>query len=806
MLRFFLIFFFIVLFLFPVPTPAEATEPDGLTMSVQAAFGGRFKFGEWLPIYVTVENAGSDLSGEIRAEVTNQTGQLNFVTPADMPAGARKRFTLYVLPNNYSRAIDVALVRDDEVLLTSEVSLTVLANDRYVLGIAAADATGLSTMNPPHLPGRRERSETMTVSLDEIPGRPEGLRLLDALILNDVDTTLLTPDQQTTLDHWVANGGRLILGGGAGARRTLTGLPPRLQPVTLIDIQEVPDLSGLAAYAQKPLRIPGPFVLARVQPQPDTIVRLDLSGPQGDENSSSADLPLVIELPVGAGHVDFIALDLTQSPFDTWAGVTEFTKRLLAPDAAWAEHLPPDVAPQQMSDSQISQALTNLPALDLPSVRFLGILLAGYILLVGPVNYLVLRWRDRLAWAWVTIPTLTLAFSALAFGLGFNQRGSDIIVNQISIIELGPAGQASRERTYVGIFSPRRRAYDIEIGARTLIRPLDERYNPWDNALNNSGVMSVVQGEPAQVRGLMVNQWSMQSFVAETMPAESLELSSELSVDRNSLHGHLKNLGTAAWQDVIVIFDNQFQKVGNLQPGQSAAVNLDLSRNSDMMGFGSYMLFQDEFSNPTGPDREVTFKQRVLDGVIFNNFRTDIGQGPFVIGWLEDSPLPIRIENNEIDTQKTSLIYGSLPFSFGGSQVIMPPGFSQMETLSLSGDTSPCHYGQQIRGYYVFQGTVEARLSLPSKLRNIQLKALDLYINTDPGWPTLPEVGLYDQIDGDWVALDQAQVGPNPIREIDRFYDPETASVQVRLSNIDNADFRGGGCLYLDLALEGERQ
>ena len=44
-------------------------------------------------------------------------------------------------------------------------------------------------------------------------------------------------------------------------------------------------------------------------------------------------------------------------------------------------------------------------------------MLAGYILLVGPVNYFVLRWRDRLAWAWITIPTLTLAFSALAYGI-----------------------------------------------------------------------------------------------------------------------------------------------------------------------------------------------------------------------------------------------------------------------------------------------------------------------------------------------------------------------------------------------------
>ena len=41
-------------------------------------------------------------------------------------------------------------------------------------------------------------------------------------------------------------------------------------------------------------------------------------------------------------------------------------------------------------DSQVLAALNTLPALALPPVVLL-ILLAGYILLVGPLNYLLLR-------------------------------------------------------------------------------------------------------------------------------------------------------------------------------------------------------------------------------------------------------------------------------------------------------------------------------------------------------------------------------------------------------------------------------
>lgn len=83
----------------------------------------------------------------------------------------------------------------------------------------------------------------------------------------------------------------------------------------------------------------------------------------------------------------------------------------------------------------MSSALSQLPSLDLPSVRGLGILLAIYIALVGPVNYLLLRWFRRLHWAWITIPLLTLIFSAGSFGIGYAMRGTDLILNHIAVVE-----------------------------------------------------------------------------------------------------------------------------------------------------------------------------------------------------------------------------------------------------------------------------------------------------------------------------------------------------------------------------------
>jgi len=51
-------------------SPARAqSQQSGMTMSAEAAFEGHFKYGEWLPVWVQVENNGADLDAELRVRI-----------------------------------------------------------------------------------------------------------------------------------------------------------------------------------------------------------------------------------------------------------------------------------------------------------------------------------------------------------------------------------------------------------------------------------------------------------------------------------------------------------------------------------------------------------------------------------------------------------------------------------------------------------------------------------------------------------------------------------------------------------------
>ena len=120
-------------------------------------------------------------------------------------------------------------------------------------------------------------------------------------------------------------------------------------------------------------------------------------------------------------------------------------------------------------DSQIVYALQNLPSVDLPPIEQLFVLLIAYIALIGPINYLVLRRLDKREWAWVTIPALVVVFAFGSYGLGATLKGSDVIVNQITVVRAAQGTGRGIGQAYIGVYSPSR---------RTLRRPHSRRGAP----------------------------------------------------------------------------------------------------------------------------------------------------------------------------------------------------------------------------------------------------------------------------------------------------------------------------------------
>jgi hypothetical protein len=774
-------------------------------MEVEAAFDGHFKYGEWLPVWVRLENDGPDLEAEVRVRVPGRSGATTFAAPAALPTGSRKLIPVYVLPNNFSHALEVELVAGGEVLLAQEIPVEPQPNINYQVGLVVPERGALALVMGASLPGRERPKTLVDLSPAGLPERAEGLYSFDTLILNDTDTSTLTPEQKTALETWVRQGGHLVIGGGLGARRTVAGLPGGLLPLLPYGEVELESVSALADFAgSEAVRVPGPFVAATGQEA------------EGRTLVAQGDLPLVRQRAVGAGKVDFIALDLATSPFDAWAGTTAFWEELLLPGAAYPDWLPPDMSARQMKAGRMAYALSSLPALDLPSIRGLGLLLILYVVIVGPVNYLVLRWRKRLHWAWVSVPLITVVFSAGAFGVGYALRGTDLILNKIAVIEVG-SDRTAKITSYLGLFSPARQSYEIEVKDRSLLSPLTPDYNPWGpSSAGAGGDIVFVQGEPSHVRGLAVNQWSMQTFMTEGVQPDFGAIDADLKFEGEALAGTIRNETPYTLKDTVLVLGNHFVRMNDLGPGQETPVNLELSNPTERFGQPlSFQLFEDQLGQPgpSGPPREAEVKRTVVENVLNNNVGVSLTpstnplgsegaafRGLAFLGWSDEAPPDVRVAGRAPGQKTTALLYAPLSYHLPEKgNLSMPPGLIPGTLVKLPIDGGPC--GPDAASLYLGQGEAVFEFQLPDETRDIRVDEIKLIIGTDGGgWWQPPDTAVYDWGRETWFALSDPVLGVNVVSDAATMVSDD-GLVRVRMS----ADSNQGGCLYLELGLEGRR-
>ncbi len=767
---------------FPPPAQAASTAENAPQMKASAAFEGYFKYGEWLPVWIDLENQGQDVEGEVRIQVSGSQGTIVYSASVSLPSGSHKLVPIYVLPNNFSRQLLINLVSQGKTLATANVTIHPQPNISFFIGLLAPERGALGLLNGITLPGQDRPKVIADVQLSDLPERVEGLRSFDVLVINQVDTSRLTPAQAAALQTWVQSGGRLVIGGGAGAPQAFAGLPTPILPVNLqgsieVGAESLKDMARFAGTSE--VQSTGAFVAAVGQPNEAAI----LAGTEA--------LPLLVERPVGGGRVDFIALDLAAVPFNGWPGTHNFWEMLLAPGSAFPENMPFDVSVRQMRANQLSYALSNIPSLDLPSVQGVSILLIIYILFVGPINYLFLRWRKQMHMAWITIPVITLLFTAGSFGIGYALRGTDLILNRISLIQAQPGGTAT-VTSYMGLFSPRQQSYEILVNSEGLVSPMNG-YDPGPFSSQSGGSpatggeMTFIQGQPSTIKGLTVNQFSMQSFMSEENWQNFGQISGDLFLENDTLKGTIRNETAYPLTDVVVTFQNRFYRVGDMAPGQESNVDLGLSDLSvDRFGPDlSYRLFQENIAQSSPLPRSIELKMNILSSILSNGIpmskmmalsssmppggmsagSAQSGSPILVLAWMNQAPPNVEVKNNRLSQQTTALVYSTLNYRFASSgQVSLPVGMIPGTLTVMPRDGGSCGYNGTA-SVNMSVGEAEFEFQVPPEVlqNEIQNLKVNLWRDNASNW-SLPEMSIWDWNAEQWTVIQDPILGINVIQ------------------------------------------
>ncbi|MBI2868228.1 MAG: hypothetical protein HYX96_00175 [Chloroflexi bacterium] len=628
------------------PHAVLAEEPAAISTRVEVGYEGKARAGFWIPVMVELENQGPDFEGEVRVSdpsgAARQPGpvyQSRYVADVVLPRGSHKRVTIYVPYLSAVPRLEVNLVARGKTVASIEPAVSVVGEKDLLVGVIGPRASAWNLLTTLALPVQGSRVAVVFLTAAGFPERPEVLEAFDIIALGDARAEALSPGSLEALEGWVAGGGTLVLTGGANGKSNLKGLPGSLLPVIPGDAVPLESVPVLERIGSAPLAASSAPTITESR------------NASGRVLVQAGDAPLAVLGNFGNGRVLFLAFDPAAQPLAGWNGMPQVWKELLF------QSLPPSTlsgsqfvrggpygnAPQWLYN--LSNAVSNLTALEFPSINLLVGLIAGYVLLVGPVSYFVLRRLRRPGLAWATIPALVLLFSGGAYFLAFQTKGNDVQVSAATIVETAPGTGWARVRQMVGVFAPSEASYRVDLPGRLLA-------GSWNTGASGPAtggdVSSVIRhresGSEAEL--LRMGMWTMRSLWTDGMQRVESGLSPGLYIEGDHLKGTVTNRGAIALKDTWLVAGGVLENLGALEPGAAATVDVPLAAAPAGTFYIDAQMFYGGNPPPADPAERRLWQQRlqVLSAALDSrNADLPSGVSALLVGWSDDSPLEIAV-------------------------------------------------------------------------------------------------------------------------------------------------------------------
>ncbi|MGE5560162.1 MAG: hypothetical protein ACM3XN_03790 [Chloroflexota bacterium] len=722
---------------------APAHAAGQVSISAKAGFDGFGKISSYVPVVVWLTNQGDGIAGEVVVRSRDMSGlDVEYAMPAEIAQGAKKEIRFAVPVNEMTRTIDIRFVPagDDEGTVTAKAQLNTLPFNEIIIGVLASDPTTLSHAGAVRIdnPVRSVR----VVHLDEttLPDQQLVLNNFDFLVINDFDTTRLTKAQLDAIRGWLAEGGTLAIGGGPAWQKTLAGLPDEFLPVSVTGTVQVSDLPVLSAEGGYPFQVMAPFAVntGTLRDGADGLIAGDRIGRAAKQ--------------YGDGQTMFFGVDLALDPIAAWRGNQVLWQKLITartPSGQDAEMQYKMSLRMQRYRGGLANALNNIPALDLPPVGILAAILVGYIALVGPINYLILKRRDKRDWGWVTIPAIALLVIAVVYIGAFKIKGREVMANEVSVVTLRPDLKLQKIESYVGVFSPTRNDYKISLSGNPLVTNVPSYYgmyyDPMQTGEESPLVMRVVYGSRTDIQFMNMSEWSLRSFTTQWYNAASGGIDAKLYGSGDRIVGTVTNSTQYVLTDCYLVTQYGLQSLGDLAPGATAAVDLGTAANPKQPNPAFYQLYNPGYNyqpqpgtTPPLPTRDEVRKRMILDGAFEGGPENGQFTGVRFIGWTEQPLSEPFVTAGRVSRSSLALVTESLTYTpWENGQYNLPIGIIGPNLLAQQGNEVGWYAG----GFHLANGSEVTLDFILPEYRPMTVEALKLNAYFDGAVSTSTQAG-----------------------------------------------------------------
>lgn len=431
-------------------------------------------------IQVQVKNSGEDFEGTVRVVfdgTTNDNG-CAFDQWLALPQNGEKQYTFTVPSSDINQtrgAGIVAFLDKKEQVVESETFSGIFGKEKRGIPVGVLsdhyDQLGWLGMSGQtyYLHGRDQNMYLLQLDADSVQKQLDQLYFL---VIDQFDVSTLGKETIQAIQTWVDQGGWLIIGTGERAKDTLGAFDPQFTQVTASAVSA----SGESNDAQKNMQIRNGYYSFKdsgIDLTKMAVASLQCSA--GNAYDSDAFPGWVI--PYGAGTVGVCAVSFGDQQMQKAS--SDLCYNIYDQVATYSTSIS-----QYQNDEEWSWNGRNaFHAIDSRNTSldfsWLKILIIVYVIVVGPVLYLILRKAKKRDWYWLGVPALGIVFIGIVFFAGRNLKLHETRVYSVT------AQQADGKKT--GRITTCYNAYHS--GVRSWSMKLKDGYEYAGTGMNqNSGV------------------------------------------------------------------------------------------------------------------------------------------------------------------------------------------------------------------------------------------------------------------------------------------------------------------------------
>jgi hypothetical protein len=685
------------------------------TLELRSGFDGNYRPNTWTPLQVRIINPGANTGARLQVSVRTVEGSTRtYAQPIRLRAGSgEQQQTVYYYHPDFSQRPEVTaqLLIDGRTAAEKKLENALPIRDEQpaVLGLTQ-DLSGLNFLSqidlgyqhrgssdpmrqyrggrgssgssPGMSPGTtgglgNQRTPTRVIypRPATLPDNPFVYDAVDAVVLGDLPLDLLTEGQWNAITEWVKDGGILLISGGADINRMRSRMLADLLPINPSRVETVNALPSLKyMYDSEPKLKGSPIIVGSLKGDTVAFVR-------------RGDTPIVSARRLGSGLVVFTAFDLLAPEFRSWPGQENLWRQIMQRGARETRLTEVVKAANQPytgrqwggggyysgNNRALSDALAGIQSTEAPSFTFIGGFLLLYILCLVPLNYYLLKKRDRKELAWITAPVIIVLFSTGAYAVGYRIKGGQLYLNSCSVLEGAANTDGFQAYTVASVFSPRQARYDLSIAdPNALPTEVTEGMTAFQRA---AGDILIERDQKTIIKNALVNMWDHRTYDFESHANIGGAVAASVQPGRNmTCTVQITNTTGRPIMDASVSFRGNSMLLGALQPGESKTASLNY-RNNTLSGV-SIVTGGMASVSPTAARIQESLAGMAQSAQAVSP--TGESQAPFVFtGWFAGPASGVALENEQPKQHAVNLLVVHLPAPEGVGlsmpRVTMPP-------------------------------------------------------------------------------------------------------------------------------------